>query len=111
MRMIDLPIAAGRIICFFFILLSLFAVICALFARGNPKARVCKYASAFFALLSFLPVTVLEEYSVWSDLQKPFTPWVERCLCLPAWLYFLAALLLAAAEPSPCVCAGFCTRP
>ena len=98
MRMSDLPVAAGRVTCFIFILLSLFAVICALFARGNPKARVCKYTSAFFALLSFLPVTVLEEYSVWSDLQKPFTPWVERCLCLPAWLYFLAALLLAAAE-------------
>lgn len=96
--MIDLPVAAGRVVCFLFILLSLFAVICALFARDNPKARVCRYASAFFALLSFLPVTVLEEYSVWSDLQKPFTPWVERCLCLPAWFYFLAALLLAAAE-------------
>ncbi|MBQ7547220.1 MAG: ATP-binding protein [Clostridia bacterium] len=98
MRMIDLPVAAGRVTCFVFILLSLFAVICALFTRGNPKARVCRYVSELFALLSFLPVTVLEEYSVWTDLQKPFTPWVERCVCLPAWLYFLAALLLAAAE-------------
>lgn len=98
MRMIDLPVTAGRVTCFVFILLSLFAVSCALFTRGNPKARGCKYASALFALLAFLPVTALEEYSVWIDLRLPFTPWVERCLRLNAWLYFLAALILAAAE-------------
>ena len=98
MRMNDLPLAAGRVVCFVFILLSLSALLCALFARGNPKARVCKYASALLALLDFLPVTVLEEYSVWTDMSKPFTPWVERCVSLPAYLYFLAAFLLAAAQ-------------
>ena len=98
MRMIDLPLGAIRGAGFLFLLLSLAAVMCAVFAFGKPKAAGYCILSALLAPIGFLPVAVIEEYSVRMNFPKPVSAPVLRILGFPAWGFLLFALLLATVE-------------
>ncbi|MBQ6268379.1 MAG: ATP-binding protein [Clostridia bacterium] len=99
MRMIDLPLGAIRGAGFLFLLLSLAAVMCAVFAFGKPKAAGYCILSALIAPLSFLPVSLFENYSVRMNFPtSPVSAVTIWGISLPVWIYSLAAALFAAAE-------------
>lgn len=98
MRMIDLPVGAVRFAGVLFMMLSLAAMICAVYAYGKPKAAGHFAVSCLIAPLSFLPVSMFEEYSVWTNFPKPNSAMTRWGMSIPVWVYALAAALFAATE-------------
>ena len=97
MIMTDLPGFAVRSAGFYFILLCLTAVLCALVSRGRPKTALCKIVSIPAAVLAFVPAAAIEEYSVRLNNLRPVSAWVNYTLSKPVLLFAVYAALITAA--------------